>query len=179
MWKNTTEKYGIISKSIHWLTAIVFFCMFALGFWMVDLTYYSEWYQTAPHWHESIGVLLFALTIARVLWRQLSNQPSAIATHSSRIQLFSKIGHMSIYILLITLMVSGYLISSADERAISVFNWFELFSLGELFENQEDIAGAIHEYIAYILVVLTLLHGIAALKHHFIDKDQTLTRMLK
>jgi cytochrome b561 len=51
-------------------------------------------------------------------------------------------------------------------------------SFGELFTNQEDLAGAVHKYLAYLLMCSVVLHALAALKHHFIDKDNTLTRML-
>lgn len=179
MLKNTQEKYGLISRLLHWLSAIAVFSLFALGYWMVDLTYYSEWYQTAPHWHESFGILLLLATLFRLGWRFFSTVPSAIAEHSSFVKTGAHLTHIVIYILLLSLMVSGYLISSADERAISVFDWFDVISLGEFIENQGDIAGTIHEYIAYSLVILSLLHGLAALKHHFIDKDKTLLRMLK
>ena len=84
-----------------------------------------------------------------------------------------------LYGLLLVLMCSGYLISTADGRAISVFNWFDVPALGELFSNQEDISGLIHEYVAYILISIAVLHALAAIKHHVIDKDATLTRMFK
>lgn len=179
MWKNSADKFGLVSKLLHWLTAISVFSMFALGYWMVDLTYYSQWYQTAPHWHESIGVVLLIATIFRVVWRFYNAPPQPVVSHSKSVKLASKITHVVLYILLFVLMVSGYLISTADGRAIDVFNWFSVFGLGELIENQEDIAGLIHEYLAYTLVTFSLLHGAAAIKHHFIDKDSTLIRMIK
>lgn len=179
MWKNTEQAYGIISKLLHWFSAITVFAMFALGYWMVDLSYYSQWYQTAPHWHESVGVLLLFVTIVRLFWRQISQQPAPIASHSAKVIRSSKLVHTAIYVLLLALMVSGYLISTADERSIAVFNWFSVMGFGELIENQEDIAGDIHYYLAYGLIGLSLLHGLAAFKHHLFDKDQTLLRMLK
>lgn len=179
MWKNTEEKFGLISKLFHWLSAITVFSMFGVGFWMVDLTYYSQWYKTAPHWHESVGVLLFIVTILRLIWRLISFQPKAIASHSLQIKQASKIAHIGLYLLLFVLMSSGFLMSSADGRSIEVFNWFSVGGLGDLLENQEDLAGLVHEYSAYILITLSLLHGAAAVKHHLIDKDETLSRMLK
>lgn len=75
-------------------------------------------------------------------------------------------------------MISGYLISTEDGRPIAVFGWFSVPALGALFDNQADIAGLVHEYVAYSLITLALLHAVAALKHHFFDKDHTLKRML-
>lgn len=179
MWKNTAEKFGLVSKLLHWLSAITVFSMFALGFWMVDLTYYSQWYQTAPHWHESVGILLLIATTFRLIWRFVSPPPKAIPSHASSVQQASKLAHLALYILLFSLLLSGYFISTADGRGIEVFNWFSVIGFQGFIDNQEDIAGLIHEYLAYILVALSLLHGAAAIKHHLIDKDQTLTRMLK
>jgi cytochrome b561 len=75
--------------------------------------------------------------------------------------------------------LSGYLISTADGRAIQVFDWFEVPALVTGIANQEDIAGAVHYWVAVALIALASLHGLAALKHHFLDRDGTLLRMLR
>ena len=75
-------------------------------------------------------------------------------------------------------MVSGYLISTADGRGISFFDWFEVPAFITSIPDQEDLAGDWHIWLTDALVVLGVLHGLAALKHHFIDKDGTLKRML-
>ena len=179
MYKNTTQGYGRITKILHWLSAIVVFALFALGFWMVDLTYYSQWYKTAPYWHKSIGIILFIATLLRLIWRAVNAKPDAIASHSPMVRKSAHLAHIILYTLLLVLMISGYLISTADGRAITVFNWLDVPALGELFSDQEDISGLIHEYSAYILISTAVLHALAAIKHHVIDKDATLQRMLK
>jgi cytochrome b561 len=92
--------------------------------------------------------------------------------------LAAKLAHKLIYLLLALIFISGYLISTSDGRPISVFNLFNVPALGELFENQSDISGEIHFYSAVTLMVLVTLHALAALKHHFINKDNTLKKML-
>ncbi|REL25932.1 cytochrome b [Thalassotalea euphylliae] len=176
--KNSKAQYGIIAKAFHWLSAIVVIGLFGVGWWMVDLNYYSQWYQTAPHWHKSIGILLLIATLTRLVWKALTPSPSPLATQSPVEQKAAKFAHYLLYALMLVIMLSGYLISTADGRAIAVFNWFEVAALGELFSNQADIAGVVHEYLAYTLILLALLHALAALKHHFVDKDDTLRRML-
>jgi len=162
---------------IHWLTLVVVIGMFASGLWMVDLTYYSEWYKTAPHWHKSTGLLLLAVTLLRLITRFFTIRPP---TYGNRLEkTASKVGHGAIYLLLLALFTSGYLISTADGRAIDVFNWFAVPGAGELIENQEDLAGKVHFYLAWTLIVLATLHGLAALKHHFFNKDETLKQMLR
>jgi len=179
MLKNTPTRFGFMAKSLHWISALTVISLFALGYWMVELTYYSPWYKPVPHWHKSVGILLLLATIFRVIWRFYSPAPSALASHSTPVKLASSLTHTAIYFLLFILMTSGYLISTADGRAIEVFTWFSLPGLGEFFPNQADIAGLVHKYTAYSLIVLSLLHGLAAIKHHLIDKDDTLRRMTR
>lgn len=176
MLKNSNDRYGLISTYLHWLSALLIIGLFAVGYWMVDLNYYSEWYRTAPHYHKSFGLLLLFLTIGRVIWKFTNISPKAI-TNTKLETTAVKGAHSLLYIGLLTLLISGYLISTADGRGIDFFNVFTLPSLGELFANQEDVAGLIHEYVAYGLIGLALLHAIAALKHHFISKDDTLKRI--
>lgn len=177
MFKNTNSGYGLISITLHWLSAFTVIGLFALGFWMVDLNYYSEWYRTGPHIHKSIGILLLLMTIFRLGWRLYNPSPSIIANNKTETAL-AHLAHAALYILLLVIMLSGYLISTADGRGIDIFEWFTLPSLGQLFPEQEDISGLVHEYAAYSVIGLALLHAIAALKHHFISKDNTLKRML-
>jgi cytochrome b561 len=162
---------------IHWLSAFVVVSMFASGLWMVDLTYYSTWYKTAPHWHKSIGLILFAVTAYRLTVRLRSERPPSFGNRAEHMA--SKVVQGLIYGLLMVLFLSGYLISTADGRAIEVFNWFSLPGFGAIVENQEDIAGDIHFYVACTLIGLATLHAIAAFKHHFINKDDTLRQMFR
>ena len=143
MLKNTSTNYGALSIAIHWLSALVIFSLFGVGYWMVDLNYYSEWYRLAPHYHKSVGVLLLFLTLFRIVWKQLNPKPLPLSQNVLENRLAS-LGHLSLYIILLVILFSGYLISTADGRGIDVFNFFTVPSLGELFSNQEDIAGDIH-----------------------------------
>jgi cytochrome b561 len=152
------------------------FTLFGVGLWMVDLDYYSSWYQTAPTWHKSIGILLAIATIARFVWKTFTKSPPIEGAVWEKFA--AKAAHGLMYLLLLTLFTSGYLISTEDGRAISVFGWFDVPSLGKLFNNQADLAGQIHYWVAVSLMALVAVHAAAALKHHFIDKDNTLRKML-
>ncbi len=174
--KHTTHGWGWVIITLHWVTAIAVFGMFAVGLWMVDLNYYSDWYKTAPHWHKSVGLLLAGVTLFRLIWRFLKPRPPRLGSKLE--QVVASIAHLLIYLLLFSLFFSGYLISTADNRAIDVFNWFAVPSMGELFNDQEDVAGSIHFYLAWTLIGFVSVHILAALKHHFIDNDATLIRML-
>ena len=176
--KNTLSHYGWITISVHWLVAVTVIGLFSLGYWMVDLGYYDPWYKQGPDLHKSIGILLFIVMIIRVFWRYFQIKPESLNSHTSIEKKIGSIVHVFLYSALFVLMVSGYLISTADGRAIEVFELVSLASLGELFTDQEDLSGIVHKYLAYALMITVILHALAALKHHFIDKDNTLLRML-
>ncbi|WP_448212433.1 cytochrome b [Colwellia sp. MEBiC06753] len=176
MIKNTTTTYGWLAIFFHWLTALVVIGMFTSGWWMVELNYYSQWYKTAPYLHKSVGLLLFALLISRMVWKKTN--PAPVAMGSSIEQAGAKIAHTLLYLLVLVICLTGYLISTADGRGIELFSWFTIPSAGSLIDQQEDIAGLIHQYSAYGLMILVAIHALAAIKHHFINKDNTLKRML-
>jgi len=179
MLKNSTTHYGWVSIGIHWLMALSVIGMFALGLYMVELTYYDSWYRGSLDLHKSIGILLFFCLGFRIFWRLINVTPEVADKNTPKLEALSaSIAHLLLYILMVILMLSGYLISTADGRSIYVFEFIEIPALTFAFENQEDIAGLIHEIIAWALIVLASVHALAALKHHFITKNNTLIRML-
>ena len=178
MWRDTDDSYGPVSRGIHWLTALVVPALFGLGLWMVDLTYYDVWYKRAPEIHKGSGILLFLLLVVRVVWRGLNPRPRPEPNLSHFERIASQAVHHALYLLLFGVMVSGYLISTADGRPINVFGLFGVPATVSGFPNQADLAGQIHLVLAIVLVSLAGVHALAALKHHFVDRDRTLLRML-
>ena len=182
MLKNTTQSYGLVSRSFHWLTAVVVVGLFCLGWWMVELTYYSDWYKTAPDIHRSIGILLAISIIGRLVWKFKNLTPDPLSTHKAWEVKSAHIAHKLLYLMLFAMFITGYLISTAKGKPIEVFNWFSVPAIvtgDDLgIKNLEDKVGEIHEILAYILISLAGVHALAALKHHFVDKDSTLRRML-
>lgn len=177
-WHNSPAQYGLVSVLLHWSVALTVFGLFGLGYWMVGLDYYSGWYKRAPDLHKSIGLLLFAVMLGRMLWRRLSPAPTSLASHGRLTRLGSRYGHALLYLGLFVLMLSGYLISTADGRGIEVFGWFEVPATLSAIPRQEDVAGLVHKYLAWALMIFAGIHALAALKHHFVDRDRTLLRML-
>lgn len=174
--KNTTHHYGLIAILLHWVLAIVFIGLFVLGFWMVGLDYYSTWYHDAPAIHKSIGVLAVSLMLLRFFWKLSNPQPNGL--DKPLLNTLAHVVHGLFYLLILLLGLSGYLISTAEGDSIFVFDWFELPALLTPFEGQADLAGLIHEWVAYVFIGTVVLHALAALKHHFIDRNETLKRML-
>ena len=176
-WKNSTTHFGMIAVTLHWLAAITIFSLFGLGLWMTGLDYYDSWYKQGPWWHKSIGILLFFVIIFRLFWRVLTPPPAALTSHKPWEIKLAHMAHLLFYFLLLAIMLSGYLISTADNRAIEVFGWFAVPATITSLPKQEDIAGWVHLILASILIGLASLHAAAALKHHFIDRDRTLKRI--
>lgn len=176
--KNTASRYGWLSITLHWSMAAAIIGMFALGVWMRDLSYYDPWYKDAPAIHKSVGILLFLLLVIRVIWRNLNIRPDDDPALKVWERITAHLTHIALYGLMFTLMIAGYFISTADGRAIEVFNWFSVPATIHDLPEQEDIAGEIHEILAWALIVLASIHALAALKHHFINRDTTLLKML-
>ncbi|MCM2129565.1 cytochrome b [Larsenimonas rhizosphaerae] len=168
-------RWPLTSRMLHAISALAVFGMFASGWWMTSLGYYDSWYHRAPWWHKSFGLTLLALTLWRVITRLLTTAPPA---HGSALeQRAAHGGHLLLYILLFSVLLTGYLISTAEGSGVSVFGWFTVPALITPFRDQATIAGSIHWYCAWALVILATGHGLFALKHHFIDRHDTLTRM--
>ncbi|MBW0146960.1 cytochrome b [Marinobacter arenosus] len=176
--RNSSDRYGAVAISIHWLVAFAVIGLFALGYWMVDLSYYHDWYKRGPDIHRAVGILLFGLMLARMVWRTLNSGPGPLPNHSRWEVASAQAVHLLLYLLLFVAMVSGYLISTADGSSISVFGWFDVPSATGQIKGLEDTAGAVHYWSTWAIVVLAALHAGAALKHHLIDRDRTLQRML-
>jgi len=176
--RNDARNYGLIAITLHWVVALAVIGMFALGVWMTGLGYYDPWYRQGPALHKSVGVLILLLMLLRLARRLLDPPPPAEPGASALEQRLALLAHQAMYLLLFAIAISGYLISTADGRGIAVFGLFEIPALFSGFDRQEDIAGAVHWYLALGLIGLAALHALAALKHHFIDRDRTLKRML-
>ena len=173
---NTQNKYGWIAMLLHWSMAMLIIGLFALGTYMVDLNYYHPWYKLAPDLHRSFGVIVAGLMIFQLVWRLTNMRPRELGeVWEHRIATWL---HRLFYVLIAGIVVSGYLITTADGQPVVVFKLFHIPAVFTGIENQEDVAGEIHQWLTMTLIVLVSLHALAALKHHFINRDSTLRRML-
>ena len=177
-WRNTQRGYGIVAVTLHWVTALCVAGLFLLGLWMVDLTYYDAWYRRAPAIHKSTGILLAFVVILRLGWRLLNPSPRAEPNHARWERRVATLTHRMLYALLFAVASAGYLISTADGRPVDVFGWFSIPAVISGIPNQEDVAGDLHLMLAIALITLSGIHALAAFKHHFMDRDRTLVKML-
>lgn len=173
--KNSNNGYGLVSVLLHWLIALTIFFLFGLGLWMVELDYYDAWYRKGPDLHKSIGILLFITVVMRIAWRLVNVRPEPVGNTLE--QSLARWVHRILLILPLFIMVSGYLISTADGSSIDVFSFFTVPATVSGFEGQEDIAGDVHFILALVLISVAVIHVLAAMKHQFLDKDGTISRI--
>ena len=122
-------------------------------------------------------MLVLVLLVVRIPWRMLNVRPEPQCRPCE--QRLAHWVHSSHYVLMAVVLVTGYLIPTAKGEGVDVFGFFEVPAIVRLSGPQEDLAGQAHWLTAWILVSLGVLHALAAYKHHFVDKDDTLLRMIR
>ena len=177
-FRNDATRWGLIVVMLHWVSALAVVMLFTLGLWMTSLTYYDAWYARAPSLHKSVGVIVFVVITVRLVWRLTNRTPDSIETHQAWETKIARAVHWVLYTGLFAVLISGYLISTADGRTISVFGLIEVPATLAGIEKQADIAGFIHLWLSVGLMSIVSIHALGALKHHFLDQDATLKRML-
>ncbi len=178
MLRNTRGSFGLVAIALHWLVALTVLVLFGLGLWMTGLDYYSPWYHQAPEVHKAVGVLLGLVLVLRLLWRGLNPKPAPEPHLSHTERRAAGLVQALLDVLPLAVVFTGYLISTAEGAAVSVFGLFAVPATLVGLPDQADRAGDIHLYLAIALVALAGVHALGALKHHFIARDRTLLRML-
>jgi len=178
MLKDSPSGYGLITIILHWACAILIILLFSLGVYMTSLDYYSPWYHKAPALHVSLGLIVLLLMILRVLWRTKNKTPEALPTINAPTILAANVVKVAFYILIFTICITGYLITTAEGKPASFFDVFGIPATLELNADNVDLIGLIHKYCAWSVIGIAILHSGAALFHHFVKKDRTLIRML-
>jgi len=174
-------RYTLLAIALHWLLALVILAMFAVGLYMADLPF-SPLRLKLYSWHKWAGVTFLALTVLRLLWRVTHRPPvlpQAITKAMPGWQTRAyHATHYLLYLLFFAVPLIGWAYSSAAGFPIV---WFGQIPLPDLLSKNKELADMIkplHELSAYALVGLAGLHLAAALKHHWVDRDGLLSRML-
>ena len=170
------DSYTPAAKSLHWLMAIMILGMLTLGLYMHELPFSPEKLQLYS-WHKWFGVTLFLLVWLRLAWRLWHPAPKLPATLSPLMRGAAHAGHAALYILMIAIPLSGWLMSSAQGFQTV---WFGLIPIPDLIGRDRMLADAlvlVHKTLNLALMLLLAVHVLAALWHHFILKDDTLRRM--
>ena len=176
-WKNTASRYGSLSIGIHWLMLLLFVAVYACIELRVFYPKGSDLREGLKTWHFMLGMLVFVLVWLRLAARfpapRLSIQPEPPSWQ----QLSAKLLHLALYAVMIGMPVTGWLLLSASGKAIPFFG----LELPALVGANKDLAGQIkelHEFVGTAGYYLIGLHAAAAFYHHYVVRDNTMTRML-
>jgi len=177
MGKTKHRRYTMTAQTLHWLIALLIVAQFVLARMAAPLPLGAHKLALLAE-HKSFGMTVLMLAVIRFAWR-LKNQPPALPTDMHRAERFlARFTHVSLYVLLIAMPLSGWLMSSAKNYSVS---WFGAFSWPNLIKPSETAFSffrTLHHLLSNVLFVIAALHILAALKHHFWNKDDVLVRML-
>ncbi len=175
--KNTEDTYGWVAKFLHWVIGFTMIALLAVGTYMEGLKA-SDFKWTLYLTHKSIGVAILLLILWRIIWTIYNKAPRLPEGMDKKLVLASKLTHLALYVVMIGMPLSGWLMSSAGGYPVS---FFKLFTIPPLMDKNPDLGKIfhlIHEIMGKAAIALIVIHVLAALKHHIIDKDNILTRML-
>jgi cytochrome b561 len=192
------DRYTKTAIILHWLIALGIFGMLALGWFMTDLPREAPKQSTYDlfNWgiytwqlseeasprtfyfnlHKSIGITLLFFIVIRVIWRISHKPPAALKSYKAWERKLSTGAHHLLYLLMLVVPFSGLIMSIASKYGVK---WFGLdFIAGIDSKPLREIFHEVHEIAGIIILLIIAIHILGALKHKFIDKDETMKRML-
>jgi cytochrome b561 len=174
--RNTETRYGAVAQAVHWLMALALIAVFTLGFVMVELPKGPDRVKLFSY-HKWIGVIAFVLVVLRLAWRWQVAPPPLPRTMKGWEVRTAEITHRMLYLLLFVAPLSGWLMSSAKGVQTVLFG---KLPIPDLLAKDPPLGAAleeIHIALVWMLLGVIALHTLAALKHHFVDRDDVLARM--
>ena len=179
---DSAHQLSNLTKILHWVVALFVIALLFAGVYMVE----AEAWWVYP-WHKSFGFLVFFIVIIRVLWRIKNGWPSAVGQYSKIEHSLSKFMHWVLIIGTVMLPLSGLLMSFFGGHGIDLFeleviaknidpeNPDKAIALNEALASRSH---SVHQWFGYIVIAAVIVHVLGSLKHHYVDKDNTMKRML-
>ena len=170
-------RYSRVAIALHWLIAIAIFGSFSVGLYMADLPLSPQKLKLYS-WHKWAGVTIFLFVVVRIAWRLLHRPPELPAGMPAWQRNVAAATHVLLYLLMFAVPITGWLMSSAKGFQTVYFGVLPLPDL--LVKNEElgDLLEEVHALLNFSMAALVAAHLGAAPKHHFIDRDDVLARML-
>jgi cytochrome b561 len=172
------DTYTRTAIAFHWLIALLIVCGFSLGWVMTDIPGFTPTKLRYFSWHKWIGVTVFALVVLRILWRATHPAPPLPDGMPAWQRMVAHVTHWLLYLLMVLIPVSGYLYSSASNIPVVYLGIIPLPRLIAPDPVLKNVLKVVHISLNYTLLVLVVLHVAAALKHHWLDRDGLLARMI-
>jgi cytochrome b561 len=170
-------RYSGVAQLLHWLVAALIVTQFVLGWTAADLPLGMHKLALLAR-HKSFGMTILMLAIVRLLWRFKHPAPALPAGMTPMERFLAHSTHHALYVLLFAIPLTGWMMSSAKNYSVS---WFGVFTWPNLISQNDaafDFLKTTHYWLGNALFAIVVLHILAALKHHFWNKDDVLARML-
>jgi cytochrome b561 len=165
------------ARFFHWLIALLIFAQLALGIaavnWPLSPTKVNLFF-----WHKSIGMTILILAVLRLAWRFRNSVPALPEDTPEWERLAARASHFLLYVAMLGLPVSGWVVSSASGIPFRIFWTIPLPAIVEVDKQTAEFATLVHHAFVYALLALLVVHIGAALRHHFIKHNDVLRRML-
>lgn len=174
--RDTPKAYGLISRFNHWIVAVAMIGMLLSGLTMAYGPFARETVGEIRDWHKAIGVLVLGYGLWRIGWRLVQGFPDAASLMPLWQSRISKVTHWTLLGTVLAMPLSGVVMSIFSGRDVNAFGM--TIPAQAKVEWMSYAAGNVHHFAAIALCILLVLHVGAALKHHFIDRDATLIRMV-
>ena len=177
MVTNPFSKIGLI---IHWFVAIGIISLIFAGLIIHNLADDNAFKSIAMYMHKAFGIIILAIALPRFIYRLFKGLPEAVSDSTPN-PFFDKLAHLIQWALLlgaIIIPIAGIMLSRSAGYDTNFFGLFTIPGLSEKNEGLQNIASTVHELVAFLVLALASIHAIGAIKHHFIDKDSTLKRII-
>ena len=171
------ERYSGVAQLLHWLISLLIILQFVFV-WSAEALPRGDTQTTLMLLHKSSGMTVLGLAIVRIIWRFVRRPPEFPSTMSNAEQWLARITHWSLYLLILAMPLSGWLMSSAGDNSTE---WFGLFTFPDIMSKNESLHELLeeaHELLGWVLFAFALFHIMAALWHAVAKKDGILQRML-
>ena len=177
--KNNPTQWGWPSITLHWATVLAILALAIVGLNMDDLPT-SLFKAKVYAFHKSLGLTVLMLTTLRLAWRLYAGAPALVPMPRWQ-RLAAHASHVALYVLLLAMPLSGWLLHSASSKSGYPLKWFGLFKVPPIAPHDpvlKHLAHDLHEGLFKVILVVVAIHVAAAFKHHFVERDDTLRRML-
>jgi cytochrome b561 len=174
---DSRSSYNRVAIGLHWLIAFAIIGSFSVGLYMVDLPLSPQKLRIYS-WHKWAGVTIFLCVVLRLGWRLLHRPPELPAAMPAWQRNLAGATHILLYLLMVAVPLSGWLMSSAKGFQTV---WFGVLPLPDLLDKDKELGDLLlqlHMLLNFSMAALVFLHVGAALKHHFFDRDDVLARMI-
>ena len=170
--------YAKPAIAMHWIIALLIFAAFGLGLYMTDIPGCTPTKLKLFSYHKWIGITVLIFAVLRVLWRLTHPAPGPVPGLPKWQHAAAEAAHLGLYLLILAVPLTGYLLSVAAGVKVVYLGLWELPMPFDKSDALKDIFSMAHEWLNWTMAAIVVLHILAALKHHVVDRDGTLRRMV-